>query len=104
MLILLLIEYMLSDLGCESVTTAATVDQALKHITSQHFDVAMLDMNLAGVGSEAVAAALAAQHVPFIYSTGNTIRESGSHGDRPVLRKPFKADELRDLLANVLGS
>ena len=48
MLILMMIEDMLADLGCESVTAAATVDQALALIDAQVFDAAMLDMNLNG--------------------------------------------------------
>ena len=48
MLVLMMIEDMLADLGCESVTAAATVDQALALIDAQVFDAAMLDMNLNG--------------------------------------------------------
>src|ERR1039458_8842276 len=48
MLVLIMIEDMLADLGCKSVTSAATVDKALTLINAQVFDVAMLDMNLNG--------------------------------------------------------
>jgi len=48
MLILIMIEDMLADLGCAAVTSAATVNQAIALIESQNFDVAMLDMNLNG--------------------------------------------------------
>ena len=48
MLVLIMIEDMLADLGCKSVTSAATVDRALSLINEQVFDVAMLDMNLNG--------------------------------------------------------
>jgi len=37
MMVLMLIEDMLSDLGCEAVTTAATVPQALTLIGAQVF-------------------------------------------------------------------
>jgi CheY-like chemotaxis protein len=40
-----LIEEMLADVGCESVTTAATVDQAVALVDGRVFDVAMLDVN-----------------------------------------------------------
>ena len=55
MMVLMLIEDMLADLGCESVTVAATVDQALALIDAQVFDAAMLDMNLNGNKSLDVA-------------------------------------------------
>jgi CheY-like chemotaxis protein len=48
MMILMIIEDMLADLGCESVTAAATAHQALALIDTQVFDAAMLDMNLNG--------------------------------------------------------
>ncbi|WP_245318943.1 response regulator [Mesorhizobium temperatum] len=64
MLVLIMIEDMLADLGCESVTAAATVNQALAVIDAQIFDVAMLDMNLNGCNSYAVAEALGTRGVP----------------------------------------
>ena len=95
MLVLIMIEDMLADLGCKSVTSAATVDKALALINEQVFDVAMLDMNLNGNDSHVVAEALAARGIPFFYSTGNTSRSlRDGFSDRPVLRKPFKYEEL----------
>jgi CheY-like chemotaxis protein len=61
MMVLMIIEDMLAELGCESVTAAGTVDQALALIDAQAFDAAMLDMNLNGNQSRAVADALAAR-------------------------------------------
>jgi DNA-binding response OmpR family regulator len=87
MLVVMMIEDMLADLGCKLVTSAATVDQALALINAQVFDAAMLDVNLNGNDSHPVAEALSARGVPFIYSIGG-------YSDRPVLRKPFKYEEL----------
>jgi CheY-like chemotaxis protein len=87
MLILMMTEIMLTDLGCESVTAAVTVDQALALIDEQTFDVAMLDMNLDGNKSHAVADALAAHGVPFVFATGRSDHETRlGDRDRPVLR------------------
>jgi CheY-like chemotaxis protein len=94
-LVLIMIEDMLADLGCKSVTSAATIDKALALMNAQVFDAAMLDVNLNGDDSHPVAEALSACGVPFIYSTGNTgpsLRDGCS--DRPVLKKPFKFEEL----------
>ena len=55
MLVLMNIEDMLGDLGCESVTAAATVDQAVALIEAQVFDAALLDMNLNGIKNFPVA-------------------------------------------------
>ena len=100
MLIVMMIEDMLADLGCEAITTAATVDQALRLIETSKFDVAMLDMNLGGNSSETVADALALHRVPFIYSTGNSSSDvKQGYRDRPVLRKPYMFETLEELLA-----
>lgn len=102
MLVVMMIEDMLADLGCTSVTSAATVDQALGLIDAQVFDVAMLDMNLSGNDSHPVAEALSARGIPFIYSTGNTGHGVGNgYSDRPVLKKPFKYEELVAILAHL---
>jgi CheY-like chemotaxis protein len=70
-LISMMIESMLADLGCASVTAAATVDKALSLINGQVFDAAMVDMNVSGNTSHSVAEALVARGVPFIYCSGN---------------------------------
>jgi CheY-like chemotaxis protein len=102
MLVLMMIEDMLADLGCKSATSAATVDKALALINEQVFDVAMLDMNLNGNDSHVVAEALAARGIPFFYSTGNTSRSlRDGYSDRPVLKKPFKFEELAAIFARL---
>ena len=102
MLLLMMIEDMLADLGCKSVTSAATVDKALALIDVQAFDFAMLDINLKGRDSRPVAEALSARGVPLVYSTGNTDHGSrDGHSDRPVLRKPFKCEDLVAILTRL---
>jgi CheY-like chemotaxis protein len=95
MLILMMIEDMLADLGCQSVTAAATINQAVTLIDEQPFDAAMSDVNLKGTNSRPVADALAARAVPFFFSTGNGGHDT-MHGydDRAVLRKPFMYEDL----------
>ena len=75
MLVLMMIEDMLADLGCKSVTSAATVDKALALIDAQAFDFAILDINLNGRDSHQVAEALSARGVPLVYSTGASLRQ-----------------------------
>jgi CheY-like chemotaxis protein len=102
MLVVIMIEDMLADLGCKSVTSAATVDKALTLINGEAFDIALLDVNLNGHDSHPVAEALSARGVPFIYSTGNTGQSSrDGYSDRPVLKKPFKYEELVAILTRL---
>jgi CheY-like chemotaxis protein len=95
-------EDMLADLGCKSVTSAATVKKALALIDALVFDVALLDLNLDGNDSHPVAETLSARGVPFIYSTGNTSQHlRDRYLDRPVLKKPFKYEELASILGRL---
>jgi len=101
-LIVMMIESMLADLGCESVA-AATVAQALALIEGQVFDAAMLDVNLNGTNSRPVADALAARGVPFFFSTGNGGHHTmDSYGDRAILRKPFMYEDLAAIVTGLL--
>ena len=103
MLVLLNVEDMLADLGCECVSAAATVAQALALIDSQAFDAAMVDVNLDGTKSYAVADALAARGVPFAFSTGYSGQSlDAGYRDRPVLGKPYRVADLVEILTRLL--
>jgi CheY-like chemotaxis protein len=104
MLVLMLIEDLLADLGCTAVTAAATVDQALELIASNSFDVAMLDMNLNGDRTHAVADALAKAGVPFVFATGYAGRMREGYDDRPILTKPYQPHQLATILADLLAA
>ena len=104
MLILMMIEAMLADMGCESVTTAATVDQAVSLIKERVFDAAMLDVNLKGHNSRPVADALTARGVPFFFSTGNWGHHTmDGYEDRLILRKPFLCKALTATLTKLFS-
>jgi CheY-like chemotaxis protein len=100
MMILANIEMALDEMGCTSISAAATIAEALALLDAKGFDAAMLDVNLNGEKSYAVADALARHGIPFVFSTGY-----GDHGDRadfadrPVLRKPYLRRDLVAALA-----
>lgn len=103
MLVLMMTEDMLADLGCESVVSAATVDEALAQIGAQDFDAAVLDRNLNGDMTDAVADALDARGVPFVFATGyRTPDMLGGEADRLVLKKPFHIEQLATILRRLL--
>ncbi len=103
-LILMMIEIILEDLGCQSVTGAASVEKAVSLIESQVYDAAMLDMNLGGEDSSKVADALSKRGVPFIYSTGNDRRDMTERArDHAVLYKPFREADVIDALTQLLS-
>lgn len=91
-LVAMLLEQMLEDLGCEVVSLAGTVDQALGQVdqVAPRVDAAILDVNLGGERVYPVADALAERQVPFLFATG--YGPSGledRYPDRTVLSKPY---------------
>ncbi len=104
MLVLMDLENMLADLGCESVISAATVGEALVMVESLAIDAGILNVNLRGDQKVfVVAEALAARSVPYIFATGYG-RESLIEGylNRPLLTKPYRLNELADKLTQLL--
>jgi CheY-like chemotaxis protein len=103
MLVMLNIQGMLADLGCESVILAATVDEALLLLDTAVVDAAMLDVNLNGERSFPVADALVRRGVPFMFSSGYGIMSlPAAYRDRPLLAKPYGDDELAEMFARLL--
>jgi CheY-like chemotaxis protein len=103
-MIRMLIEDMLGDLGFAVAAEASKVHEALAAVDSTAFDVAILDVNLSGETTGPVAEALAARGTPFVFATGY-----GEHGlpdqfrDRPLLKKPFQIESLRRMLETALA-
>jgi CheY-like chemotaxis protein len=105
MLVLVETQDMLADLGCDAVVAAATNEQAIALIEAQHFDAALLDLNLNGVRSYPVADLLAARGVPFAFATsygGHGLRDEDRA--RPLLVKPFDTAPLGALLTGLLSA
>ena len=99
MLVAMNIEDMLLDLGHEVAGIVSRLEPALALARDGAFDVAMLDVNLAGDRSFAVADLLAARGIPFLFATGYGLDGiDEKYRDRPVLQKPFRARELAALV------
>jgi CheY-like chemotaxis protein len=100
MLVAMNIEDMLLALGHEVAGIAGRLVPALALATEGDFDLAMLDVNLAGETSFPVADVLRDRGIPFVFATGygiDGIRED--YRAAPVLQKPFRAGELAAALA-----
>jgi DNA-binding response OmpR family regulator len=95
----MLIEEMLQELGYEPMALSTHLDEALSLARTAAFDFALLDINLNGKQSFPVADVLRARGLPFLFATGYGSRILGSsYADTPVLQKPFSLDELRRAL------
>jgi len=101
-MVALLLEEMLAELGHEVVGPVARLDKALEMALRQPLDVALLDVNLDGKEIYPVAEALAAREIPFVFVTGyGRGALPAPYRDRPTLQKPFRRNELRELLAEI---
>ncbi len=99
MMVSMLIEDMLGDLGCHVVGPAARLDEALALAENAEIDCAVLDVNLGGQSTFPVADLLRAKGVPFAFATGYGdagLREVDR--DSAVLQKPFREVDLAKVL------
>jgi CheY-like chemotaxis protein len=103
--VLLLVEDMLLELGCEIAGTASRVEEGVALARSLDFDIAVLDVNLNGQPVSPVAEIVAERGTPIVFSTG--YGRSGLEPrwrDRPVLQKPYRVEELGAALQDALGA
>jgi CheY-like chemotaxis protein len=99
MVVAMLVEDMIADLGYEVAGIVSRVDDAMKLVDSEGFDVAVLDVHLNGRLIFPFADALAERHIPFVFATGYGERGiPREHSNWPVLQKPFRAEDLKRAL------
>jgi CheY-like chemotaxis protein len=100
MMIRMLLQDMLDDLGHTLAGEAGGIDEALALARQAEFDIAILDVNLNGQPISPVVEVLVQRGLPFVFATG--------YGQRgvpepyrmiPTLQKPFQADALALALA-----
>lgn len=102
MMVSMLIEDMLTDLGCIVVGPAARLDEAIALAQGEQIDCAVLDVNLGGQPIFPLADILRAKGAPFAFATGY-----GDAGLRDVdkgslvLQKPFRETDLARILGEL---
>jgi len=103
MMVAMLVEDMLTDLGYVVATVASRMESAIEHAERADFDLAILDLNLNGEKSYPVAEALRARNVPFLFATGyGEAALPQAFRDVPTLQKPFVSGQLQHAL-DLLG-
>ena len=79
-------------------------DRAWTLSEPRRFDLAILDVNLAGEMAYPVADLLAERNIPFLLLSGyGTEAIPSDHPEWKVCAKPFKGEELVKMLLAVLG-
>jgi light-regulated signal transduction histidine kinase (bacteriophytochrome)/CheY-like chemotaxis protein len=82
--------------GCGHVASAGSVAGALRVLVDQHFDAAVLDMNLRGELAFPVAARLVELGIPFAFLSGygGELQVPEAFGAAPRMKKPLAEAEL----------
>ena len=106
MMVAMMIEDMLSELGCVVVEVAGSVSKGLALACNEalQIDGAVLDVNLGSETVYPVAEALRAKGVPFLFSTGySTAGIEANFSGVPIVAKPYEKSLLeRQLIAALL--
>jgi CheY-like chemotaxis protein len=95
-----MLEDVLRGLGAVVVGPAYRLADGLRLAADEAIDVAILDVNIEGERSDAIADALAARDIPFVLATGYGDGES-RHGAQ-VLTKPYTPKMLAAALAKAV--
>lgn len=104
MTVALLIEDMVSELAYEVAAVVPRLEDAMRLLDSDSFDLAILDVHLGGRTVFPFAAELEMREIPFLFATAYGPRgipqEFHNH---LVLQKPFGPVELRRALIDLSG-
>jgi CheY-like chemotaxis protein len=104
-LIALLFQDWLTELGCEVVGPASSVEDGLDLLGRAKLDGAILDIRLNGHDSYALAEALRARQVPFAFATGDGGQIAQTKFKNPILlQKPCDFEAMRTVLGRLLES
>ena len=99
MLVAMLVEDILGELGLEVAGVCGHLDQALKLAASETVDFVILDVNLDGKRSFPVADVLLARDIPFVFATGYGAQVlEAEYASVPTLAKPFMFGDLKQAL------
>ena len=95
----------LTDLGHTVVVPAASVDEALRLLSQQPVDAAILDISLGNnTTSEPIARRLVELGRPFIFLTGHSADDAvpAQFSAHPRLLKPVDEDELCSAVGDLM--
>jgi CheY-like chemotaxis protein len=99
LMIRMLLESMLADLGHTVAAQAGGIEEALALAKAAEFDVALLDVNLDGKVITPVVEVLVARGMPFVFASG--YGQGGvpeAYRTSPTLQKPFQLEALAQAL------
>jgi len=103
-MVVMLLEDFLGDIGCEVVGVGSRLEEALAHVEMLEFDAAILDVNLDGQQTFALARDIVGRGRAVVFSTGyGASTLPPDLRNVPVLQKPFHQEDLERTLQAALG-
>ncbi|MGH7075751.1 MAG: response regulator [Stellaceae bacterium] len=104
LLIVMMLEDMLESAGCVIVGPCNSLAKALQTAAEEDFDVALLDVNLAGKQVFPLADVLIERNLPFIFMTGyGADLLPAQYAMHPTIAKPFKIASLMEKLSGIVS-
>ena len=99
MLVAMLVEDILEELGLEVAGICGHLDDALKLAASEAVDFVILDVNLDGKRSFPVADILRARNIPFVFATGYGAKAlEAEYANAQMISKPFMFGDIKQAL------
>lgn len=95
------LEDILEELGCVTVGPANRLSEGLALAEEEALDAAILDINLAGERSNAIAELLRMRGIPFAFASGYGSAPEGFGA--PMIEKPYRTADIDRALGELLG-
>jgi CheY-like chemotaxis protein len=95
-LVALLLEEMFLELGFNHTNTITNLNEAILYASNEAPSFAILDVNLRGEETYAVADILAHRSIPFVFASG--ARVGVNPFNAPTIQKPFSLEDLEKIV------
>lgn len=103
-LVAMLLSDIVSDLGHQPLKPRMRLPAALAAAETEDFDLAILDINLAGEKSFPVADCLDRRGIPYVFASGYGAEGlTGWTKTAPVIQKPYDEKQIRAQIALMIG-
>ena len=96
------LEDILEGLGCVTIGPASRLAEGLALAEAGGLDAAILDINLGGEHSRAIAQTLRQSQVPFVFASGYGSPPEGFAEATPMLEKPYREADVVAALVRML--
>ncbi len=104
-LLAMTLEDILAEFGAQIVGPATRIEEAIELAETAQINAALLDVNLNGKRSDAVAEILARRQIPFVFATGYGSSSPGHQHltGAEVLQKPYQPQQMLSALVKAMG-